>query len=145
MSFYDVIMKITLGLFDTISGGFGSTPVVAYSRVTGVRVGFVWMTTSSPAHPPPRGQGHQNGERARKPRRWMFTCYSQGRLSDGLMVENEWKSCVHAFKKAKYQRNSWSFGVKKKKNLIMGWLKRSDKGIQESQLNPCKQKEKKTP
>lgn len=25
----------------------------------------------------------------------------------------------------------------------MGWLKRSDKGIQESQLNPCKQKEKK--
>lgn len=35
--------------------------------------------------------------------------------------------------------------LKKKKNLIMGWLKRSDKGIQESQLNPCKQKEKKTP
>lgn len=41
MSFYDVIMKIALGFCETICGECGSTLVVAYSRVTGVRVGFV--------------------------------------------------------------------------------------------------------
>lgn len=46
MSFYDVIMKITPGLCDTICGECRSTLVVAYSRVTGVRVDFVCLTTS---------------------------------------------------------------------------------------------------
>lgn len=65
MSFYDVIMKTTLGLFDTICSGWRSTLVVAYSGVTGVRGGFVCLTMSPPAHPP-KGQGHQSGERESK-------------------------------------------------------------------------------
>lgn len=65
MSFYDVIMKITLGLFDTICSECRSTPVVAFSEVTGIRVGFVCSTTSPPAHPP-KGQGHQSGEKESK-------------------------------------------------------------------------------
>lgn len=60
MSFYDVIMKITPGLSDAICvecSESKSTLVVAYSGVTGVRLGFVCLTTSPPAHLP-RGQGH---------------------------------------------------------------------------------------
>lgn len=57
MSLYDVIIRVTLGLFDTIYGGCRATLVVAYSGVTGVRGGFVCLTRPLSAHPPQR-QGH---------------------------------------------------------------------------------------
>lgn len=60
MSFYDVIITPdhSRPLCHSLPW---STPVVAYSRVEGVRAGFVCVTTSPAAHPP-LSFSYQRGE-----------------------------------------------------------------------------------